>query len=239
MVWKGIRISDAIKTGVLIAVSTLVLLLILGRTADRLVPGFAGRDEVFFVAQSLVMLFFSAHLLWRRGYINAHSLKFLLKTPLNPGVKSGARYSAFYFAFMALLVVVLVSLVFLAAWISGTTVADIIKGSEGATPFPQAVLESKWRMFAYFTGFCFLAPALEEIFFRGIVYESLKSRFTIRTATAVSALIFAIGHVNNFAMSFVAGLYLAFVYEKERNLSAAITVHSALNFAALLVMIFL
>lgn len=185
------------------------------------------------------MLFFSAHLLRRRGYINADSLKPMLKTPLDPGLKAGARYSAFYFAFMAILVVVLVSLVFLAASIAGTSVADIIKGSEGATPFPQAVLESKWRMFAYFTGFCFLAPVAEEIFFRGLLYESLKSRFKIRTATVISALIFAIGHVNNFAMSFIAGLYLAFVYEKERNLTAAMTVHSALNIAALLVMIYL
>ncbi|KAF0127657.1 MAG: putative membrane-associated metal-dependent hydrolase [Elusimicrobia bacterium] len=239
MVWKGIRISDAIKTGALIAVSTFVLLLLLGRTADRLIPGFAGRDEVFFVVQSLVMLFFSAYLLWRRGCITAHSLTFLLKTPLNPGLKSGARYSAFYFAFLSILAAVLVSLVFLAAWTSGTTVADIIKGSEVTTPFSQAVLESKWRMFAYFTGFCFLVPISEEIFFRGILYESLKSRFKIKTSIVLSALIFAIGHVNNFAMSFMAGLYLAFVYEKERDLTAAITVHSALNFAALLVMIFL
>ncbi|MDT8286585.1 MAG: type II CAAX endopeptidase family protein [Elusimicrobiales bacterium] len=239
MVWKEIKISDAVKTGVLIVISTLALLFLLGRTADRLISGFAGRDEVFFVVQGLVMLFFSAHLLRQRGYINADSLKPLLKTPLNPGLKAGARYSALYFAFMAILVVVLVSLVFLAASITGTSVADIIKGSEGATPFPQAVLESKWRMFAYFTGFCFLVPVAEEILFRGILYESLKSRFKIRTAIGISALIFAIGHVNNFAMSFIAGLYLAFVYEKERNLTAAMTVHSALNIAALLVMIYL
>ncbi|MEW5906629.1 MAG: CPBP family intramembrane glutamic endopeptidase [Elusimicrobiota bacterium] len=239
MVWKGIRISDAIKTGVLIVISTLALLLILGRTADRLMPGFAGRDEVFFFVQSLVMLLFSAHLLRRRGHINAESIKSLLKTPLNPGLKAGARYSAFYFAFMAILVAVLVSLVFLAASMSGTSVADIIKNGGTAALFPVEVLESGWRMFAYFTGFCFLVPVAEEIFFRGILYESLKSGFRLKTATVLSAFIFAIGHINNFAMSFIAGLYLAFVYETERDLTAAITVHSAINIAALLVMIYL
>lgn len=239
MVWQNLRLSAVLKTGVLIVISTLVLLLLLDRTVDRLIPGFAGRDEVFFVAQSLIMLGFSVGFLQRLGYINIRRLKPFLTTHLNSGIKTGISYSALYFALLALLGAVLASLVILSAKTSGVTVADIIKNSGGSPAFPQAVLESKWRMFMYFTGFCFMVPVAEELFFRGLLYESLKSKFKPKAAAVLSAFIFAAGHINNFAMSFISGLYLAFVYEKGRNLTAAIIVHSTINIAALLVMIFL
>ncbi len=239
MVWKNIKISDAVKTGVLIVIGTLVLLFALKPTADRLIPGFSERDEIFFAAQSLVMVLFSIGLLFRLGHMDPRRLRETFSLPLTPGLRAGAKYSAIYLMFLALLGAVLVSLVFLAAQISGTPVADIIKDGGKTTLFPTDVLESKSRMFAYFTGFCFLVPVAEEIFFRGILYESLKSRFSVKRSMWVSAFIFAIGHINNFAMSFIAGLYLAFVYEKEQGLFAAITAHSVINFTALLVMIFL
>ncbi|MCX7806317.1 MAG: CPBP family intramembrane metalloprotease [Planctomycetota bacterium] len=79
------------------------------------------------------------------------------------------------------------------------------------------------------------APALEEIFFRGVIYGAM-SRWVPRLLAAVlQAALFASAHRNEsqFLPIFVMGILLAWLYERTGSLWAPITFHSLNNLAAM------
>ena len=87
----------------------------------------------------------------------------------------------------------------------------------------------------------FLAPFVEEVLFRGLVFGNLKNKGRLM-AYAVSALLFALLHVWQFAVNhqdvtyflvmvqyLVPGVVLAWAYEHSGTLWTAIGVHAAVN----------
>jgi hypothetical protein len=77
-----------------------------------------------------------------------------------------------------------------------------------------------------------VAPVAEELFFRGFLYNSLKSRLPISVAAIAQAVVFALIHP--YAMSgkltvFLTGIALVIVYEKRKTLLAPIFVHCVHN----------
>lgn len=93
----------------------------------------------------------------------------------------------------------------------------------------------------------FLAPFVEEVLFRGLVFGNLKVKHRVM-AYIVSCLLFALLHVWQFAVVnrdmtyfllmvqyLVPGLVLAWVYERSGTLWSAIGVHAAANALAVLV----
>lgn len=87
----------------------------------------------------------------------------------------------------------------------------------------------------------FLAPFVEEVLFRGLVFGNLKNKSRL-TAYAVSCLLFALLHVWQFAVHhqdvtyflvmvqyLVPGVVLAWAYEHSGTLWTAIGVHAAVN----------
>ena len=87
----------------------------------------------------------------------------------------------------------------------------------------------------------FLAPFVEEVLFRGLVFGNLKSR-SRALAYVVSCLLFALLHVWQFAMVkqdvtyfllmiqyLVPGLVLAWAYDHSGTLWASIGLHAAVN----------
>ncbi len=99
--------------------------------------------------------------------------------------------------------------------------------------------ESIWRRAFYGLVAILIAPAAEEILFRGLVYPSIKQMGFPRLALWGTSLIFAATHVNAMALlplTFVA-LMFTLLYEKTNNLLAPILAHSmfnAVNFAILI-----
>lgn len=76
-----------------------------------------------------------------------------------------------------------------------------------------------------------IAPAGEEILFRGILYTAIKQRGRPRTAVWTTAVLFALIHfspVNLLSLLFLA-VVLTALYEKTKNLLAPILLHSAFN----------
>jgi len=75
------------------------------------------------------------------------------------------------------------------------------------------------------------APFLEEMFFRGLLYPSIKQAGFPRLALWGTALFFAVSHAN--LMAFLPltffGLVLALLYEATDNLLAPITTHALFN----------
>jgi len=76
-----------------------------------------------------------------------------------------------------------------------------------------------------------LAPAAEEMLFRGIVYPTVKQAGFPRLALWGSAFLFAACHVNlvTFVPLVVLALALTFIYERTDNLWAPITAHALFN----------
>ncbi len=90
-----------------------------------------------------------------------------------------------------------------------------------------------------------LAPFVEEVLFRGLVFGCLKEKSRV-VAYAVSALLFAFLHVWTFALSawdmsylilmlqyLVPGILFAWVYDRSGTLWTAILLHMSVNALAL------
>lgn len=77
----------------------------------------------------------------------------------------------------------------------------------------------------------FLAPAVEELFFRGYIFRAVASRKTLLAAYLTSALTFAAAHllVDQFLPLFAIGLLLCFAYQRTGNLLANFTAHAFNN----------
>jgi membrane protease YdiL (CAAX protease family) len=99
--------------------------------------------------------------------------------------------------------------------------------------------ESIWRRAIYGVVAILVAPAAEEILFRGLVYPTIKQMGFPRLALWGTSLIFAATHVNAMALvplTFVA-LMFTLLYEKTNNLLAPIlapSMFNAVNFAILI-----
>ncbi len=76
-----------------------------------------------------------------------------------------------------------------------------------------------------------LAPFAEEVFFRGLLYRSLRRRWSMEVATAVVALLFAAIHerVYYFLPTFVMGIIACEIYERRKSLVAPIALHGFWN----------
>ena len=81
------------------------------------------------------------------------------------------------------------------------------------------------------TGFT-IAPVIEEFFFRGFLYNALKTRFQYLIALIFQAVVFAALHrynLSNAIMVILVGVALALAYEKRKTLLSPILVHVMIN----------
>ncbi len=80
------------------------------------------------------------------------------------------------------------------------------------------------------------SPFLEEIFFRGILFQRLKELMSVKAAAVVSALVFGLYHgtLTQGIYGFFMGLALAWAMERTQTVKAPVVVHIAANLAGLL-----
>lgn len=76
-----------------------------------------------------------------------------------------------------------------------------------------------------------LAPLVEEVLYRGLLYPTLKRKWGKAVGLLVSAGLFAIlhSHAQTLAALFVLGLVLGHVYERTGTLAAPMALHAAFN----------
>lgn len=76
------------------------------------------------------------------------------------------------------------------------------------------------------------APLIEEILFRGIVFQSIKKVIPLWMAVAISSVLFGAYHMNIVQAVYATfmGVVAAIIYEKKNNLIYPILVHVANNF---------
>lgn len=75
------------------------------------------------------------------------------------------------------------------------------------------------------------APVVEELLFRGVLYEEIRKETSIKMTIFLTALLFGLYHFNivQTPNTFFMGLVLAYVYHKERSIKAPIIVHAVNN----------
>ena len=78
-----------------------------------------------------------------------------------------------------------------------------------------------------------LSPVIEEMVFRGIVYNALRHNMAENMAMFGSALLFGVFHGNTVQMIYgsLMGVAMAKIYQKYRNLLAPILFHGTANIA--------
>ncbi|MHB8645231.1 MAG: CPBP family intramembrane glutamic endopeptidase [Thermomicrobiales bacterium] len=76
-----------------------------------------------------------------------------------------------------------------------------------------------------------IAPVIEELLFRGVLYGWLRTRWSAVGGVILSAAIFSAAHAIPLILAsiFVVGLTLAIVYEKTKSTLATMTLHSLFN----------
>lgn len=84
------------------------------------------------------------------------------------------------------------------------------------------------------------APILEEILFRGVIFESCAERWGKGVGLVVSALLFGVIHIIPVQVinAFVVGLILGYVYLRTRSLVSVIIIHAFNNAIAYITMAF-
>lgn len=75
------------------------------------------------------------------------------------------------------------------------------------------------------------APFVEELLMRGLVYARMRELASVRAAMITSSLIFAVFHGNvvQGVYAFGIGLFLAFLYERYRDIRIPMAAHAAAN----------
>lgn len=86
-----------------------------------------------------------------------------------------------------------------------------------------------------------IGPILEELLFRGIVYNKLKEFNSINAAAVICGLIFGFMHSNiiDGLYAFLVNFILIYLYEKYNSLKVTITMHMSLNITIILMLGFI
>ena len=98
------------------------------------------------------------------------------------------------------------------------------------------VFESDYGWWGAFLRVAVVAPIVEELIFRGLIYHGLKRNYNSFTAVFMSALLFALFHLNpwQFPATFVLGLLLGWLMVRTKSIVLAILGHSINNLLVLL-----
>lgn len=124
--------------------------------------------------------------------------------------------------------VALLTLVFfdqLSAWILPSTSVNQFKGMSN-----QSVLNIILAGFAA----CCSAPVIEELFFRGFIYRSLRNRFPVFTAAPIAGIMFGVVHVGSYPLASLPpkaffGIIACLLYERVGSLLPGIFLHSLID----------
>ncbi|NLZ51864.1 MAG: CPBP family intramembrane metalloprotease [Thermoanaerobacteraceae bacterium] len=82
-----------------------------------------------------------------------------------------------------------------------------------------------------------LAPVLEEIVFRGFIFNELKKNFSVTKAIFIQAFLFGLVHLNLIqgSYAFLLGLFFAYVYLWTGSIWATVILHISINSYTVLV----
>ncbi len=98
------------------------------------------------------------------------------------------------------------------------------------------IFENDYGWWGAFMKVAVIAPVVEELIFRGIILQGLRKNYNAFVSVVMSALLFALFHLNpwQFPATFVLGLLLGWIMIRTNNIILSILGHSINNFLVLL-----
>lgn len=86
-----------------------------------------------------------------------------------------------------------------------------------------------------------IGPIIEELMFRGCIYNTLKKEYDIKKSCIIASILFAICHFNfiQIVYTFIFSLILIYVYENYKNIKYLILMHMTSNLTTTLITIFI
>lgn len=86
-------------------------------------------------------------------------------------------------------------------------------------------------------GLGFIIPVLEELLYRGVVYQRLREFLSIKPAIVTGALLFGLAHGNmiQFLYAFPMALILQWLFEKSGTLTASVLFHIGANLISIII----
>lgn len=153
----------------------------------------------------------------------------LLPVPLSVLVKTVLKAYAGYFAFMLGISLVL------------TILGLQFPGFESQESYLPVFGNDLFGILIAFFVVVLIAPVIEEILFRGFIYRIFVKSFPKGFGNLLSALLFALVHVQfqTFVPLFVLGLILNYCYQKTGSIWTSIAFHSMNNLLAFAVQIYI
>lgn len=102
------------------------------------------------------------------------------------------------------------------------------------------IFESDYGVYGAILKVVIMAPIIEELIFRGVIMHGLMRNNTKFTAVFVSALLFALFHLNpwQFPATFVLGILLGIIMVRTRNIFLCILGHAINNGLVLISIVF-
>lgn len=81
-----------------------------------------------------------------------------------------------------------------------------------------------------------IGPVIEELLFRGIIYNKLKEFNNTNKAMIISTIIFSLVHLNiiDIIYTLIVGYILVYIYNKHNNLKYPIILHISLNISVII-----
>jgi len=85
--------------------------------------------------------------------------------------------------------------------------------------------------FWFFIVGAILAPLVEEIFFRGFLFQGFRARYSWVPGLLMSSAIFGLAHLDPVALipTFILGCLLAYLYQRSNSIWPSVTVHMMVN----------
>ncbi len=134
-------------------------------------------------------------------------------------------------------ILVLIPLI-LFLWAAQNLIGEVNNGLSSVLPPPawffelfNKVFENDYGIYGAILKVTIIAPIIEELIFRGIIMHGLMRNYSKFTAVFVSALMFALFHLNpwQFPATFILGLLLGFLMLRTRNILLCILGHAINN----------
>ncbi|HNT97310.1 MAG TPA: type II CAAX endopeptidase family protein [Elusimicrobiales bacterium] len=144
------------------------------------------------------------------------------------------RYLSFYVLGFSLIILILTGIAHFGMDTLGIQ-KDYFPSSPDFTRFKTLDSSAAGGVALYLIGVCLIAPIIEEIFYRQLLYVELRKKLGPIPSISFSALFFGLFH-SNIIVAALDGAYLSYVYEKEKNLIVNIILHALLNILSILLM---
>lgn len=123
-------------------------------------------------------------------------------------------------------------------WAAHNLIGEINSAVDRIIPPPawfwelfNKVFESDYGIYGAILKVAIIAPVVEELIFRGVIMHGLIRNYKKYTAVIISALLFALFHLNpwQFPATFILGIVLGIIMLRTRNIFLCVLGHSINN----------